>query len=68
MMPIWNFFYGELLGVKPSTLCVCSENEVKESAFIKHACSTTKIENTLKHIENRLKDIYIGKFTYIYIT
>ena len=40
---IRKFFESELIGVKPSSLCVCSDNEVQESAFIKHVKETTEL-------------------------
>ncbi|XP_077970520.1 uncharacterized protein LOC144425097 [Styela clava] len=38
-----KFFHGEVLGVQPTTLCVCSNSEIAESAFIKHVKATTNI-------------------------
>ena len=40
-----NFFYGDIIGVKPSSLCVCSNNEIAEAAFIKHVKNTTYINS-----------------------
>ena len=37
------FFYGDVLGVKPTSLCVCSNTQIAESAFIKHVTKTTRI-------------------------
>ena len=31
-----TFFYGDVIGVKPTSICVCSDNEIAESAFIEH--------------------------------
>ena len=36
-------FYGDVIGVKPTSLCVCSDNQIVESAFIKHVRKTTRI-------------------------
>ena len=38
------FFYGDILGVQPTSLCVCSDTEILESNFIKHVRSTTRID------------------------
>ena len=38
-----TFFYGDVIGVKPTSLCVCSDNQISESAFIKHVQETTVI-------------------------
>ena len=38
-----TFFYGNVIGVKPTTLCVCSDNQMSESSFIKHVRTTNKI-------------------------
>ena len=45
-----NFFYGEVLGVQPSSRCVCSDNEIAESAFIKQVQ-----ENTFMNEEGRVE-------------
>ena len=37
-----DFFYSDVIGVKPTSLCICSENEIAESAFIKHVQKTTR--------------------------
>jgi hypothetical protein len=37
------FFYGDVIGVKPTSICICSDNEIAEAAFIKHVRATTKI-------------------------
>ena len=36
-----DFFYGEVLGVKPTSTCVCSDKEIEESRFIRHVKKTT---------------------------
>ena len=36
-----HFYQSELLGVKPSSICVCSDQEISESSFIKHVRNTT---------------------------
>ena len=41
-----SFFYGDILGVKPTSLCVCSDNEISESTFIKYMRSITRIDDT----------------------
>ena len=38
-----SFFYGDVIGVKPWSRCVCSEEEILESSFIKHVRETTHI-------------------------
>ena len=38
-----HFFYSDVIGVKPTSICVCSDKEIAESAFIKHVRKTTKI-------------------------
>ena len=41
-----KFFYTDILGVKPTSTCVCSDKEIAESAFInKHAKLTTHIND-----------------------
>ena len=45
-----NFFYGEVLGVQPSSQCVCSDNEIAESSFIKHVQ-----ENTIMNEQGRVE-------------
>ena len=40
-----TFFYGDVIGVKPTTLCTCSDVEIAESAFIKHVRATTTIND-----------------------
>ena len=38
-----TFFCGAVIGVKPTTLCVCSDNQIPESLYIKHVRTTNKI-------------------------
>ena len=45
-----NFFYGDVLGVKPSSRCVCSDAEIAESSFIKHVR-----DNTVMNEEGRVQ-------------
>ena len=40
-----KFFYNDILGVKPTSMCVCSDKEVAEAAFIKHVKQTTHINS-----------------------
>ena len=40
-----NYFYGDILGVQPSSRCICSDNEIAESSFIKHAQDNTIIND-----------------------
>ena len=37
-------FYRDILGMKPTSLCVCSNNQILESAFIKHVQTMTLID------------------------
>ena len=39
------FFYIDVIGVKSNSLCVCSDNQIAESAFIKRVRSTTRIND-----------------------
>ena len=41
---VQTFFYGDILGVKPTSMCVCSDNEILESRFIKHMEETTQVD------------------------
>ena len=43
-----NFFYGDILGVKPTSKCICSDNEISESSFIKHARATTRLDESCR--------------------
>ena len=38
-----TFFYNDVIGVKPTSVCACSDSEIAESAFIKHVRATTSI-------------------------
>ena len=38
-----TFFYNDVIGVKPTSVCACSGSEIAESAFIKHVRATTSI-------------------------
>ena len=38
-----DVFYGDVLGVKPTKLCTCSDTEISEARFIKHIKATTTI-------------------------
>ena len=40
-----NFFYGDVLGVQPTSRCVCSDAEIAESSFIKHVQENTKMND-----------------------
>ena len=40
-----DVFYGDVLGVKPTRLCTCSDTEISEARFIKHVKATTTISN-----------------------
>ena len=46
MQEMRKFFYGEVLGVQPTSTCMCSDNMIAESAFIKHVQATTKIDES----------------------
>ena len=40
-----TYFYGDIIGVRPTSLCICTDNQIVESAFIKHVRATTKINS-----------------------
>ena len=40
-----KFFYNDIIGVKPTSTCVCSDKEIAEAAFIKHVKQTTHINS-----------------------
>ena len=44
-----RFFYGDILGVQPTSICVDLDNEISESKFIKHMQSKTCI-NDIGHV------------------
>jgi hypothetical protein len=40
-----DFFHGDILGVKPTKFCTCSDTEISDTAFIKHVKATTTISD-----------------------
>ena len=40
-----DFFYSDVIGVKPTSICSCSDNEIAEAVFIKHVKKTTRIND-----------------------
>ena len=40
-----DVFYGDVLSVKPTKLCTCSDAEISEARFIKHMKATTTISD-----------------------
>ena len=40
-----SFLYGDILGVRPTSLCVCTDNEISESRFIKHVQESTSMDD-----------------------
>ena len=38
-----SLFYSDVVGVKPTSACVCSDKELAEAKFLKHAKATTEI-------------------------
>ena len=40
-----RFLYSDIIGVQPTSLCVCTDNEISESNFIKHVHETTTMSD-----------------------
>ncbi len=40
-----RFLYSDVIGVQPTSLCVCTDNEISESKFIKHVHESTTMND-----------------------